>query len=465
MVARKHSRRFRSGALSAGAAIALIWTTPVPASGGSISDLDPTFGNDGQVATAFAGYGAAWDLAMVGGGRILVVGNFGSPARAGVARYLPNGNLDPAFGEGGKTSIGFAGGNFQASALVVLPSGRFVVGGTFDRSSSGTFFFALARFHQDGRLDTSFGHDGRAVAHLDGNRWYLNDLVRQTNGKLVAGGLVYGDGPNGIPASFGLARFGSDGSVDGSYGDGGHVVTSFPIRTEDPFAGPSAQVRGLTVDVAGRVVAVGSAGYFTVNDCFIDWALARYLPNGSLDRWFGGDGRVVTHVGGNVPSATAVRFGDDNRLTVVGHTRSIGCGASSPPELSEGAVARYLPNGKLDRTFSGDGKVRTRFFGTLDAEAKFEEMTLEEGGQVVAVGSAERQDSGRLVVVVAAYLRNGHLNTAFSGDGRAWAAGPLQDSTGAAVFEDPNGRPVVAGRTYSGGAQARYLVERYNASS
>jgi hypothetical protein len=54
----------------------------------------------------------------------------------------------------------------------------------------------------------------------------------------------------------------------------------------------------------------------------------------------------------------------------------------------------------------------------VDAEARFEGMTLEEGGQVVAVGSAEQQSSGRLVVVVATYLRNGHLNTAFSGDGR-----------------------------------------------
>jgi uncharacterized delta-60 repeat protein len=264
---------------------------------------------------------------------------------------------------------------------------------------------------------------------------------------------------------FGLARFSAAGSVDESYGDEGHVVTSFPIHTDDPKARPTSQIRGLTVDVAGRVVAVGSAGYFGIDSCFIDWGLARYLPDGSLDRSFGGDGRVVTRVGGYVPTATAVRFGDDNRLTVVGHTRTIGCGASSPPELSDGAVARYLANGKLDRSFSGDGKVRTRFFGTLDAEARFEGMTLEEGGQVVAAGFAEQQSSGRLVVIVAAYLRNGHLNTAFSGDGKAWAAGPLQDATGSAVFEDPAGRPVFAGRTFSGGAQARYLVERFTASS
>jgi hypothetical protein len=95
----------------------------------------------------------------------------------------------------------------------------------------------------------------------------------------------------------------------------------------------------------------------------------------------------------------------------------------------------------------------------------FRDLTLEEGGQVVAVGSAEHPGLGQAVVVLGAYRRNGTLNTSFSGDGKAFAAGPLDFAAGEAVFEDPDGRPVVAGAAAGGGSTGRFLVERFRAPS
>jgi uncharacterized delta-60 repeat protein len=256
---------------------------------------------------------------------------------------------------------------------------------------------------------------------------------------------------------FAVARFRPDGSLDASYGDGGRVLTSF--GGPNGIAGSSAEA--LTTDIAGRAVVVGSA---TLGPCVVKWAIARYLPSGDLDHSFSGDGRVLTAFG-DVARATAVAFGDDNRITVAGATQSGGCSPGSPPPTGTAAVARYLPTGKLDGTFSGDGKVTTQFFGTGDSLPLYEDMTLEEGGQVAAAGTATLPGSGRLTVVVGKYLRNGHLNSAFSSDGRASAAGPLQDAEGVALFEDPDGRPVVAGNASSGsGSIDWFLVDRFLAS-
>ena len=79
------------------------------------------------------------------------------------------------------------------------------------------------------------------------------------------------------------------------------------------------------------------------------FALARYLPNGSLDPTFGGDGKVTTDVGANAHGASALQ--PDGKIVAAGES-TIGF-----------ALARYLSNGSLDPTFSGGGKVFTDFGG------------------------------------------------------------------------------------------------------
>ncbi|HXJ67228.1 MAG TPA: hypothetical protein VNN79_26035 [Actinomycetota bacterium] len=438
-----------------GASVSGLLAAPASATN---ADLDPTFGNGGQVTTGFAGSAGAVDLARQGN-RILVLGSV-RPSAGGediaIARYQSNGHPDTAFGDGGKVVVGFPGGEIDARSLLALPSGKFYVGGTFTANGFGHSTFALARFLRGGGLDTSFGDGGRVVADLGQGDFFLADLVRQANGKLVAGGNG-SPAPGSLATSFGLARFGANGSVDRSYGNDGHVVTQFHVGSGDQ---PFAYLHGLAVDTSNRVVAVGAA---SSDICTFRWALARYLPNGSLDPSFGGDGRVVTKFQ-NHSEAWAVEFGDDNRLTVAGSNQFEGCGGSAPPATGNAALARYLPTGALDHTFGGDGKVTTTFLGSKDADASYSAMTLEEGGQIAATGSAYDQ-SGHLNVIVGLYLRNGNPNTAFSGDGKASAGGPGQDALGLALYEDIDGRPVVAGRSLPETGADRFLVERFKASS
>jgi uncharacterized delta-60 repeat protein len=162
-----------------------------------------------------------------------------------LARYLPDGRLDPTFGVGGKVTTDFAfGGSDQASALILQPDGKLVAAGSAIVVDE-IFRFALARYRPDGSLDPTFGTGGRVVTEFGDRANRATALVLQPDGKLVAAGAT-DDG------DFALARYRPDGSLDATFGTGGEVkvnaLVSFdpiPSRfdfTPDPTGCPAGFV-------------------------------------------------------------------------------------------------------------------------------------------------------------------------------------------------------------------------------
>ncbi|MGH9034891.1 MAG: hypothetical protein ACRD0O_03940, partial [Acidimicrobiia bacterium] len=114
---------------------------------------------DGAVAGGVVSLGssAAYAVAVQPDGSIVVAGTTSSGASTAWAliRYLPDGRLDDGFGSGGLVVTDFeATTDDVASTLVLLPDGRIVAAG---RSGDR---FALARYLPDGQLDPSFGTAG-----------------------------------------------------------------------------------------------------------------------------------------------------------------------------------------------------------------------------------------------------------------------------------------------------------------
>ena len=68
--------------------------------------LDPSFSGDGKQTTDFGSAGGANGVALQADGGIVVVGNGGNGDFA-LARYNPNGSLDPSFSGDGKQTTGF----------------------------------------------------------------------------------------------------------------------------------------------------------------------------------------------------------------------------------------------------------------------------------------------------------------------------------------------------------------------
>jgi uncharacterized delta-60 repeat protein len=155
------------------------------------------------------------------------------------------------------------------------------------------------------------------------------------------------------------------------------------------------------------------------------------LPReGDLDVSFSGDGKVITDFSGRTDAAAAIVIQPDGKILVAG--------SSVVSRSSDFVLARYLPNGALDSTFSGDGKLRNNFDGNETARA----VALQPDGKIVVAGT--RTTSQGDDFLLARYLPNGNLDTSFSGNG--WVTTDLGSNERAkGVAVQPDGKIVAAG--------------------
>lgn len=304
--------------------------------------LDTRFGIDGKVTTDFGGNESADAVIVQRDGKTVAAGltfqlfNGQFSSRFALVRYHRNGDLDTSFGDGGKvvTAIGDSAG---VNDLLLQHDGKLIAVGTAHRSPDSVF--AVARYHPDGRLDTGFGEGGTVTTRFNGND-FAYDAVLQPDGKLVIAGATHGF----ASASFALARYHRDGTLDASFGSGGKVLTH--------FAG-GGQALSLARQPDGGLVAGGFSTPTGTND----FALARYDANGQLDPSFGTAGRVTTDLGGP---------GDSIEALVVHHGSIIAAGTADPVDGYDFAIARYGRDGRLDTHFGTDGIVITDISANVD---------------------------------------------------------------------------------------------------
>jgi uncharacterized delta-60 repeat protein len=376
--------------------------------------LDASFSRNGKQTTDFGGPDGASAMALQADGKIVAVGFAdvtGNDNDFALARYNPDGSLDPSFSGDGKQTTDFGGRFDGATAAALQGDGKIVVVGSGGPNGND---FALARYNSAGGLDTSFSGDGKETTGFSGGG---RGVAIQPNGKFV---VVGGNG--GI---FALARYNLDGSLDTSFSSDGKQETSF---------GGAAFANGVAIQANGKIVAVGNT-YDTTTD-HTDFALAQYNPNGSLDSTFSGDGKQTTDFGTD-DGAAGVELQGDGKIVAAGTG-----GDFDAPSSNDFALARYNPDGSLDSSFSGDGKQTTDFAGGPDGAAG---LALQGDGRIVAVGNARFSVfSLTRDFALARYNPDGSLDTSFSGDGRQTTNfGPVDQADGVALQGD--GKIVVAG--------------------
>src|SRR5687768_12955965 len=143
----------------------------------SASAVDTSFSGDGRAELLVGDRASFTAVTVLPDGKVLAAGTADMLKGAAfqhdflVARFTAAGHLDTAFG-GGKGWVNthfypFASsGQSQdfAAAVVQLPGGKFAVAGT---THDGTTLvgrnFAIARYHANGSLDTSFSGDGKVT--------------------------------------------------------------------------------------------------------------------------------------------------------------------------------------------------------------------------------------------------------------------------------------------------------------
>lgn len=390
--------------------------------------LDPGFSTDGKVRTDFdAGLDSAVGLAVQPVDGKVVAAGFTvrrSQGRFALARYNEDGTLDTSFSGNGKAVTNFTRRFDGALDVVIQPGDGKIVAVGLAGGRGGRF--AIARYNSNGSLDSTFGGDGRVMTNFSAREDIAFGVALQTDGKIVAAGRAGGRG--GVVA---LVRYNADGTLDQSFGGDGKVTTNF-TRGDD-------RADHLAVQTDGKIVAAGTAGSFGADPRF---ALARYEADGILDPTFGGDGKITTNFTRSFDGAFAVAVQADEKIVAAGEAgRRLG-------------LARYNTDGRRDTSFGGDGRVRTNFTRGVDYA---DDLELQSDGKIVAGGSANffGPDSA---FALARYETTGALDVTFSGDGKVTTNfTPGLDRAFNIAIQPADGKIVAAGRSRGTFALARYL--------
>lgn len=183
-------------------------------------------------------------------------------------------------------------------------------------------------------------------------------------------------------------------NLDTSFGTNGKVVTEF-------FSGERARAWAMAIDGNGKIVVAGQA----YNGSNLDFALARYNTDGTLDTSFNGppficvsgipcNGTLVTDFNGSDDAARAIAIQPNGKIVVAG-TANNGID-------DDFALARYNADGSLDTGFGidGTGKITTGFFsGEND---RVSAIALQTDGKIVVAG--QTSDNGDPNFALARYL-------------------------------------------------------------
>jgi uncharacterized delta-60 repeat protein len=230
--------------------------------------LDPSFGGDGKVSTNFQyTLDTARAVAIDAQGRIVAAGqadDYGESSDYALARYTPNGNLDPSFGGNGMIETSFSNDPYDsfwdyATAVVIDGQGRVIAAGGDGETGRD---FTLARYDTGGQLSSGFGTGGRVETPF--SRYaHANALAIDRHHRVVA----VGQDVSAASGRFALARYLGSGELDPSFGSGGKVTTPFGREND-------ARAYAAAIDPRGRIVAVGVVSNAAATKS--DLALARY---------------------------------------------------------------------------------------------------------------------------------------------------------------------------------------------
>ncbi len=339
-------------------------------------DLDASFGYGfGITSTDFGGYESLADMAFQDDGRIVALGTTwegGGLSNFALARYHSNGALDTSFGgqgtEAGMTITDFGQSENDGKFVAVLPDGKILAAGCSETLGGGSNI-SVARYDSDGILDNSFGTNGKIEIALS-DTGSLRDMVVSENEILFV-------------ASRELIRIDMGGAMDMTFGGDGRIHRDeFGLPSETTFAG---------TDLHDGKYVIG-----TYNMDSLDRIL-RLNFDGSGDPSFHGDG-----VGEIILDPTTHEVMKD--IVILGDGSIAGIIAGSHGSR----IFRLDANGLAMDSFSVNGIFEN------EGGIRLEELLLQQNGVIVAVGSYSVAPSHAAAIRLTA---DGMLDSTFGNQG------------------------------------------------
>jgi len=283
--------------------------------------FDRNFGTNGTVTTAVGSNLQGGKIKIQPDGKILILGTIdsGSSQKTALVRYNSDGSLDTNFGNNGIVIQELSPAFETANDLALQSDGKIIVAGNIFSPATQSVDFAVARFNQNGTLDTSFGTSGLATVNQS-SQDIFNAVVVQPDNKIVAVGTTSQNNYD-----FAAIRFNANGTLDQSFSDGGLFFLDL-----SPFSN-TQEFRAVTLFPNGRILIGGTA-----LDNGGTEVLVLLEPNGALAPNFGTNGVRQEFFGSESP-------GSKIDLAVLPDGRFL--------SVSRSLIRRYLSNGTVDQTF------------------------------------------------------------------------------------------------------------------
>ena len=150
---------------------------------------------------------------------------------AGISRFNRDGTLDSSFGNNGVVDFDFGSASDPLQdfmrTIKQQSDGKIVIGGYSYDPIDGSGLdskFALARFHQNGTLDTSFGQNGKVLFSPTNYAEYMFDFDIAADDTIIATGFAEGVGGTDYDRNMVVAKFTSDGDLDSSFDSDGYLL-------------------------------------------------------------------------------------------------------------------------------------------------------------------------------------------------------------------------------------------------
>jgi uncharacterized delta-60 repeat protein len=260
------------------------------------------------------------------------------------------------------------------------------------------------------RIDKTFG-GGDGIAGVPGIS-FTNAIALQPDGKILIGGsrLLASLATDSV-----LVRLNRNGTPDTSFGPdhNGRVAT--------PFVDGNDGIDAIAVDSGGRIVVAGFVD--TNGPTKSDALVARYKPNGDLDKTFAGDGSRTLDFYNADDSATALAFRGGGRLVVAssgggpfGHDFWV-TGLEGDGTIDDGGPFDLHPGdsfGNPNDSNSPAGSARQNL-GSNDTATS---MVRQPDGRLVVAGFADTDTSSATNndFALARFNANGTLDNGLAGD-------------------------------------------------
>lgn len=276
--------------------------------------LDSTFGNYGIVKSQYGKNGDfLYSIVLQQDGKIIVAGksniyNFDNyEYKFALTRYTPNGNIDSSFGKNGKiiTIIGYEAIGY---AVKLQSNGKIILVGSSKKGYYEKLNFTIARYNNDGILDSTFGKDGVTITSIGDVGDEISSVSILNDDKIIVAGTSFKFNGKSYDHEIALAKYNSNGTLDRTFGENGVIIT--PINGLSDLTNNS-----MVIQKNGKILLTGSS----YNDSTKVIFLLRYNINGKLDITFGNKGIVLTQIGTKA-GGTSINLQKDEKIIVAGYT-------------------------------------------------------------------------------------------------------------------------------------------------